>query len=329
MAADDVTLPRKFHWIWLGSNPLPAEYRDWMDGWLRLHPGWEGHVWTDSNLPPLQNDACFQAAKSMAQRADIARYEIVFQQGGVYIDTDFECLRNITPLLAGKSAFVGEEEDGHIANSIFGAVPKHPWLERAIERLPLKFRTETTIVEQTGPNFLDGVTRGRDDVHVFAPEIFFPYTWRQRHQSAQSFPRAYAIHHWAHSWAGGDGTDQRAARATLKAQVEEAIPPGERFLMLSSEFPVELAGNRRPVSLLGLSTLDGGLPADDAQAIEAVRCGHRQGLRYIVLEASTVWWRAHYLGLHRFLIENSEATAELSQATVFRLAADELRNAAP
>src|SRR6266516_4079263 len=92
-------IPRLFHWIWFGPQPLPEQHRRWIDGWLALHPGWEHRLWTDANRPTFLNEPQFLAADNFAEMADIARYELLYRFGGVYVDTDTECLRSIEPLL--------------------------------------------------------------------------------------------------------------------------------------------------------------------------------------------------------------------------------------
>src|SRR5918912_1772904 len=106
---------------------MPGECRDWIAGWLAAHPGWDHRIWSDGNRPALANEAAFRAAEVPAQRADILRYEVVLRHGGVYLDADFECLRNVEELLDGVTAFAGEEEPGQLASGVFGAVPGHPW----------------------------------------------------------------------------------------------------------------------------------------------------------------------------------------------------------
>ena len=43
--------------MWLGPDPLPAEYEVWRRRWLELHPGWDHVVWTDDHLPDMRNTA--------------------------------------------------------------------------------------------------------------------------------------------------------------------------------------------------------------------------------------------------------------------------------
>src|SRR5688572_30025403 len=93
-------IPRTFHRIWLGGG-MPQQYELYGESWLHWHPQWRMITWTENNLPPLQNQRQFDDAGIWAQKADIARYEILYRYGGVYIDTDFECLQNIEDLLEG------------------------------------------------------------------------------------------------------------------------------------------------------------------------------------------------------------------------------------
>ncbi|WP_256367085.1 glycosyltransferase [Acidisoma sp. S159] len=189
-----------FHWIWLGRQALPREQKDWMETWLRMHPGWLSHLWTDENRPTLLNEACFQASTCLAQRSDILRYELVLQRGGVYIDTDFEPLKNIEELVEGVDAFAGRESRDSISNALFGCTPRHCWMEKVVAELSTSFRRETTIMEQTGPVLFTRVTHAHSSVHVLDPKYFYPYSWRELNRRSERFPGAYAVHHWAYSW---------------------------------------------------------------------------------------------------------------------------------
>ena len=72
----------------------------------------------------LENQALFDRATSYARKADIARYEVIRRFGGVYLDTDMECLRPIDELITEDvSFFAGREASGFINISIFGASP--------------------------------------------------------------------------------------------------------------------------------------------------------------------------------------------------------------
>src|SRR5439155_16470073 len=190
------SIPRLFHWIWLGDDPLPEQHRAWMDSWLKLNPGWTHDLWTEENRPRFVNEAQFLAADSLWQKADIARYEIVYRYGGIYLDTDTECLRSFEPLLEGVEAFAVEHRPRHrpatVENFAIGAIPGHPWLAETIARLPAAMKAGGGVLQETGPRFLAEVTRGRADVAILGPSVFFHRpAWLQPEVPAG----AYAVHH--------------------------------------------------------------------------------------------------------------------------------------
>lgn len=202
-----MTIPRNFHRIWLGPKPLPAEFAAFGESWRRLHPDWEMRLWTDANLPPLANQALFDSAPSFAAKADILRYELLLRFGGVYVDTDFECLKNIEPLLDGVECFVAQQKDldadfgkfCYVNNALMGAVPGHPLFRDLVESLPQHMASLPPDIPAsylTGPHFLTTLLQAHPEVKIFSSKFFYPYTATERWRRHEKFPDAYAVHHW-------------------------------------------------------------------------------------------------------------------------------------
>jgi len=104
--------------VWLG-RPMPDEYVEFGRSWERLHPGWQVITWGDDDLDWLANRAEFDRAERFTTKANIARYEIIHREGGLYVDCDFEALRPIDELLEGASIVVGEDRDGMLNDAFF------------------------------------------------------------------------------------------------------------------------------------------------------------------------------------------------------------------
>jgi len=181
---------------------MPREFVDFGNSWLARHPGWTMHTWTDAFVPRLVNGDAFQRSAAQSGKANVLRYEILLKHGGVYIDTDFECLKNIEPLLQGVSCFVAEQSPGFANNAIIGSVSGHPFLRDLVAKLPERVGTFARLpsIKQSGPYYLNERLRGRSDVTVFGAELFYPYQWHERWRRHERFPRAYAVHHWSLSW---------------------------------------------------------------------------------------------------------------------------------
>ena len=210
-------IPRRFHQIWLGPKPLPDVEAAYCASWACCHTSWEVTLWTEATIPPdCRRPEVYDRLRHPAERADILRLELVWRYGGVYVDTDFECLRPLDGLLEGVELFVGDIKPGRTNNAIIGAVPRHPLLDRALDALrPAVWHGEDPKAG-TGPHFLDGLLRSeRDSITVFPPSMFYPSSDEER-------AGAYAVHHAARSWVDEAGLRYRLAKAEQRAEEADA-----------------------------------------------------------------------------------------------------------
>lgn len=198
-----MTIPRVFHSIWVG-DPMPDHLRGYVASWTSVHAGWEHKVWGDSDLDWLQNQELYDFAEAITKhhgqfRADVARYEILHRFGGVYVDCDFEALAPIDELLLGVECFAAwETDDVWVNNAILGAEPGHPLLKALIDGLPANVRRHRGKRPNvtSGPQYLTPLMRDRDDVTIYPSAMFYPYRWDQLERCGETFPEAYAVHHW-------------------------------------------------------------------------------------------------------------------------------------
>lgn len=156
------SIPYVMHFIWLGPNPFPKESIDNIKSWIALHPNWTYNFWTD-RMRPLPDPAmklqlitsypfsklahCFEDSTNYAEQADILRYEILYNLGGLYIDHDVKCLKNFSPFLQNYDLFCGLEPPHNpvlsssisVCNNLIGSKPFHPILEKCIELVDEKW----------------------------------------------------------------------------------------------------------------------------------------------------------------------------------------------
>ncbi len=160
-------------------------------------------LWTEDNLVPSRWKHLVQDCRLYRHQANLYRYEILHREGGIYVDTDFQCLRSLEPLIHGLESFAVYQCDDPadrlaVNNALFGAVPGHPFLTELIENIPAHFDRELWI--NCGPIFFTEMVRRHPDVHLFPRKLFYPYLWNELHRRDESFPSAYAVHHWASMW---------------------------------------------------------------------------------------------------------------------------------
>ncbi|CAF1361619.1 unnamed protein product [Rotaria sordida] len=207
-----IIIPRIFHFIWLNNNSLSDNSQRYLELWKKYHPNWKIFLWTHETIInrklSLYNQKHFQnSIRNFRQASDILRYEILYQYGGIYIDLDFEPLKNLEILLHGIQAFVAYESEYFICNGIFGAIPGHELTQRLIIQLESNWALyeNGTINQQTGPYYItkqvkimqqEEKTTMKDGFQIFAPHIFFPYAWYEKDPGHPYDPLAFAVHHF-------------------------------------------------------------------------------------------------------------------------------------
>lgn len=117
-------IPKKLHYFWFGGNPLPDRYKIWMDSWQKFCPDYEIIQWNESNYDVSKNEYMRQAYenKKWGFVPDYARLDVIYNNGGIYLDTDVELVKNLDDLLYQKG-FAGFETWNNVNfGQGFGAV---------------------------------------------------------------------------------------------------------------------------------------------------------------------------------------------------------------
>src|SRR5262249_22721699 len=76
----------------------------------------------------------FGRARGPAQATDLFRLAYLCVEGGFYCDADDWCFAPLSSFLPSNATFIGYlEGHGSLANNFLGAVPNHPFINRALE----------------------------------------------------------------------------------------------------------------------------------------------------------------------------------------------------
>ena len=116
-------IPKIIHYCWFGGNSMPDEYKKYIDSWRKFCPDYEIKEWNESNYDMSKNKYMFDAynEKKWGFVPDYARFDIIYEHGGFYLDTDVELLKPLDELLHNK-AYLGFENDTFVNGGIgFGA----------------------------------------------------------------------------------------------------------------------------------------------------------------------------------------------------------------
>lgn len=103
-------IPKIIHYCWFGDNPLPESAKKCIESWHKFLPDYEIKEWNENNydvykIPYIQE--AYEARK-FAFVSDFARFDILYQYGGIYFDTDVQVIKPMDDIIA-KGAFMGRE----------------------------------------------------------------------------------------------------------------------------------------------------------------------------------------------------------------------------
>jgi mannosyltransferase OCH1-like enzyme len=222
--SNEPIIPKIIHQIWLGS-PFPEKYKKFQKTWKLHHPDWTYILWTEKEIADfgLLNKKLFDAVSNWGQKSDIARYEILYRLGGLYVDTDFECLKPCDILHHSLDFYTSclPSSNGSLnnclLNGLLAARPGHPILKACVEGLKnanyAGKQSIDDILAQTGPHYFTKIVFTTLDEAcgrsvIFPPSFFYPLPniFGARYISPVDLKKnfihdeTFAIHWWACSW---------------------------------------------------------------------------------------------------------------------------------
>lgn len=127
-------IPKIIHMVWIGPDPLPW-YTDYYILFVKNNnPNFELKVWTEKDLERFDNNYSIAAKKrkKYAFATDYYRVRILYEQGGIWLDTDMLSVAPMESYLKNQ-VVLGFEYKKLIATGFCASVPNHPFFKRTIE----------------------------------------------------------------------------------------------------------------------------------------------------------------------------------------------------
>lgn len=205
-------IERNFHFIWIGDKEKPDFFKLFLDGFKKKCPEFKIKVWSNKDLTKKNFPKTYsyiQKVKSMhgkkirsdsldltdyntkgepryynkwAQITDLMRLEIVYNRGGYYFDTTFECLKPLFDLFnIPKKKFIGcnesPKDSSYLSNAFFGAKKGSIILKRLLSKKSLDNIDYSwwKVNQTTGPYYLRSGIRSKDNYHLFPSNYFYPF----------------------------------------------------------------------------------------------------------------------------------------------------------
>ncbi len=212
----DYKIPKVIHYFWIGRNPKPESVHKCIDSWRRNCPDFEIREWNEDNYDIHKHPYMERAYKEgkWAFVSDYGRLDVLYQYGGIYMDTDVETIKDLSPLCKYE-AYLGFENDKIVNDGQgFGCISGMQILKEMMACYdgdePYDFlNNEIRYVESPKictKVFLrhglkqDGSRQSVDGIEIFPVDFFCPKDYDTG--CLKITGNTYSIHHFDASWQG-------------------------------------------------------------------------------------------------------------------------------
>ena len=216
-------IPKVIHYCWFGGKEEPDNVKRCIASWRKFCPDYEVKKWDESNFQIGSHPYMAEAyqLKKWPFVSDLARLIIIYNNGGVYLDTDVELIKPLDDILLHNQFFFGIENlpdpinasrSIHVATGLgFGAEAKNSVILSLIEEYddshfvlpegaldltacPLR---NTKALEKYGFNGTDRIYNFMGGT-IYPSEYFCPVEYGTG--ISRITENTVSIHHYAASW---------------------------------------------------------------------------------------------------------------------------------
>lgn len=183
-----MTVPKIIHYCWFGEKEMPEKEARCVETWKEHFPDYEIKLWTEENFDYKSCDFAREAYehKKYAFVSDYARAKLLYEYGGLYMDTDVKVLKTF-PKTHAENGFMGFERRAFLGTAVMASVPKNDNIKALLDYYEKHHFIQkdgsfdnianvsiiTDIMKEKGL-VLGGERQMVDGFEIFNREVFYP-----------------------------------------------------------------------------------------------------------------------------------------------------------
>ena len=207
-------IPKVIHYCWFGNGEKGSLIEKCIQSWKDKLSDYKIVEWTESNFDvnAHQYSKRGHQMKRWAFISDYARLKILYEHGGIYLDTDMYVLKSFNDFIENNYDLVlGKEDNIHISAGMIACTAQHPYILDLLNY----YDNQNQFV--TIPRILTEVYEKNKNIYnqtkvkIFEPIYFYPFsasniknfkiTNQENNSAITTAPKeSYAVHMWNYSW---------------------------------------------------------------------------------------------------------------------------------
>lgn len=218
-------IPKIIHQTWKNEDiPHHIYPAEWVESWKR--PGWAYHLCTDAEI---EQQLASHVPEALTQwdtmpgvvKGQFGRFLSLYEMGGVYCDLDYQCFRDLSPLIENRSLLLSwHDRRGRVlTDAIMGSYPGNPLFLRAAREAWARWKRGVGSIEKmTSFEMLTDIFPDHLR-HCVMPSLYLvPVEWTHPMRMAihggaityeslsvlqeklRANPECYAATYWTHNW---------------------------------------------------------------------------------------------------------------------------------
>lgn len=206
-------VPKIIHYCWFGRGPKPQLALDCIESWKKILPEYEIKEWNEDNFDldmyPYAREAYDN--RKFAFVTDIVRLYALYNEGGVYMDSDVEILKPLDSFLH-HAAFSGFEAEDRFPTGLMAAEKGSLWAKENLDWYlgkhmvkpdgTLDLTTNVAIIMKVMERFNVQLNNTYQDFPgyftLYPRDVFCPY--EPSTKKLVTTENSVCIHHFAGSW---------------------------------------------------------------------------------------------------------------------------------
>lgn len=205
-------MKKTIHYCWFGRGEKPKLVKKCIESWKKNLPDYRILEWNEDNFDLSKNQFVSEAYsdRNFAFVSDYVRAYVLYNYGGIYMDTDVEVLGSFDSFL-DHQMFLGFEEGNFVGTCVMGTEKGHELMQTYLSHYDgltyfnedgTKY-TDTNVVLLTKLLEQRGLVRNNElqtvgDITIYPRTYFSPYDYING--ISYITDDSVAIHHFAQLW---------------------------------------------------------------------------------------------------------------------------------